>query len=557
MHFGILGPIRVTAIDGSTVDIGGPRQRRLLAALVVRIGTPVATDQLLEIVFEGEPPDGASTTIRTYVARLRKALREAEPDSGEMIETLRGAYRLHERAGEVDAAQFEYSIERARNQLLDREPGAAVVTLRTALELWRGTPLGDFAFEEWAQPDVSRLNELHTVALEQLNDALLGSDSADEVVAATRRQIEDHPLRERFRSQHLVALYRTGRQAEALRSLDSFEQALADVGLEPSEEIRRLGGSIAAHDPALRASAPSGRAFRGYRLGELIGQGANGTVYRALQPGVGREVAIKTLRSELADDLDFVRRFDTEAQVVANLSHPHIVPIYDYWREPGGAYIVMRLVDESLQDRLDLGPIPPADVATIAGQLGSALAAAHGAGIVHGDLKPSNVLADTAGVYLADFGISTLTDVVAPPSTPDGDVDSGHPSGIESPEQRAGEPPSPFSDQFSLAALLFTLLTGTLPFGRRGRVTEHDPLPSISAQRPSIPMAVDAALAKGVAWRPSDRYDSVESFVDEFVEALTGERRPHPERQEVDNPTAVCVPSMRPTARSSLAVWNW
>jgi serine/threonine protein kinase/WD40 repeat protein/DNA-binding winged helix-turn-helix (wHTH) protein len=529
MQFGVLGPVQVSTPAGP-VEVDGARRRRLLAALILHVGEVVSTDRLLDIVFEGEPPASASTTIRSYIARLRKTLGEAEPGADELISTEQGGYSLRSGIDAIDTALFEASIETARRQIGERDPIGAAATLRLGLATWRGDAYGEFAFEEWARPEASRLEELKTVAHEELNDALLACGLAHDVVSATRGQISEQPLREKLRAQHMLALYRAGRQVEALRSLDEYQRELVEVGLEPSDDLLRLARSIASHDPALRLDTPAGQPLRGYRVGSALGEGAHGVVYRAVQPGVGREVAIKTIRAELADDPEFIRRFDAEAQLVANLQHPHIVPIYDYWREPGGAYIVMRLLEDNLSARLATGPMDVVRVATTARQLGRALAAAHRTGVVHGDIKPSNVLVDESSAYLADFGVATLIESAA------GDGSASPRSGYESPELLSGEAPSSASDQFAFAVLLVQLLTGQLPFGTRAIATPHDRSPSIHVQRPSVPAPVDDVLWKATAWDAGSRYPDVETFVDHFDAALAGRAEPEQRDLELANP---------------------
>src|SRR4029079_1491529 len=152
----------------------------------------------------------------------------------------------------------------------------------------------------------------------------------------------------------------------------------------------------------------SGRAIRGYALGARLGNGGMGVVYRAVQPLVEREVAIKIILPQYADHPDFIHRFEAEAQLVARLEHPHIVPLYDYWREPGVAYLVMRLLrGGSLHDLLQQGPLPLSLTLRVVDQVGAALHIAHRAGVGHRDLKPANILLDTEqNAYLADFGIA-------------------------------------------------------------------------------------------------------------------------------------------------------
>src|SRR5262245_13265048 len=153
---------------------------------------------------------------------------------------------------------------------------------------------------------------------------------------------------------------------------------------------------------------PRQRALKGYVLQEQLGSGGFGAVYRAVQPGVGREVAVKIIRPEYANHPEFIRRFEAEAQLVARLEHPHIVPLYDYWRESGGAYLAMRYIrGGSLHTALRAGPWPLDRATQLLDQVGAALALAHRHGVVHRDLKPANILLDEDGnAYLADFGIA-------------------------------------------------------------------------------------------------------------------------------------------------------
>jgi len=152
----------------------------------------------------------------------------------------------------------------------------------------------------------------------------------------------------------------------------------------------------------------TGRAIKGFELGQRIAVGGFGAVYRAVQPTVEREVAIKIILPQYADHPDFIRRFEAEAQLVARLEHPYIVPLYDYWREPSVAYLVMRLMrGGSLQAKLTNGPLPTEIALRVMQQIGDALHSAHRAGVIHRDLKPANILMDEDdNAYLADFGFA-------------------------------------------------------------------------------------------------------------------------------------------------------
>ncbi len=161
----------------------------------------------------------------------------------------------------------------------------------------------------------------------------------------------------------------------------------------------------------ITSSTPTESSIRGYELRGEIGAGAFGAVYRAYQPVVGREVAVKVILPQYANEPDFIRRFEAEAQIVARLEHPHIVPLYDYWREPSGAYLVMRYLRAgNLRQALESGPWSPEATSRLLNQLARALALAHRQGVIHRDVKPANILLDEeANAYLTDFGIAKDT----------------------------------------------------------------------------------------------------------------------------------------------------
>jgi serine/threonine protein kinase/DNA-binding XRE family transcriptional regulator len=263
----------------------------------------------------------------------------------------------------------------------------------------------------------------------------------------------------------------------------------------------------------------SGRAIRGYALGERIGNGGFGAVYRAVQPLVAREVAIKIILPEYANHPDFIRRFEAEAQLVARLEHPHIVPLYDYWREPGVAYLVMRLLrGGSLHTALQAGPIPLDTVERLLEQIGAALHAAHRIGVIHRDLKPANVLLDEDGnAYLADFGIAkNLGNPNLEDQTQAGAI-VGSPVYL-SPEQIKSEPVTPQTDIYSLGVLLYELLTGHKPFQGSTPISliqRHltTPLPPLAAQRSGLPEDLDSAIERATAKQPADRYPDVLSLL--------------------------------------------
>src|SRR5215475_2505060 len=151
----------------------------------------------------------------------------------------------------------------------------------------------------------------------------------------------------------------------------------------------------------------SNRVIKGYELRECVGEGGFGAVYRAYQPTIGREVAVKVILPQHANEADFIRRFEVEAQLIARLENPHIVPLYDYWREPDGAFLVMRWLRGSLRSALQRGPWTVEATSRLLEQIAAALTVAHREGIIHRDIKPDNILLDEDdNAYLADFGIA-------------------------------------------------------------------------------------------------------------------------------------------------------
>src|SRR6266545_4555794 len=697
VEFHVLGPVEALK-EGVFVRLGGPKQRTVLALLLGEAGHTVSADRLVDLLWGEEPTPGARSTLQTYISNLRSEI-------GDLLVREGGGYRLDLRRDQVDAFRFEDAVARARD-LKDSQPLEAAQRLRDALALWRGHPYADISGSVVLDQEARRLEELRMGAIEERLEAELALGNHAEVVGELEVLAAEHPLRERLRGMHMLSLYRSGRQAEALRAYQKTRTILAEeLGIDPSPDLQELEGKILRQDrslvletelrvetlvfllvdiedstvlwdlhprdmgsaaarydriiadaveaaggrvvkrvgdgldavftdvgsavaaareaqralvpvewgatgplkarmaidvgevesrgtdyfgpvlnrcgrilaaghggqvllsadahgalsgseagwearalgefrfkglgqpqqvfqllvdglpsefPPLRIDRPPPlprssfeRTVRGYELREKVGGGEFGIVYRAYQPSVGREVAVKVIRREYVNQPAFVRRFEAEAQLVAQLEHPHIVALYDYWRDPDGAYLVMRwLRGGALREALDRGPWNLQPASRLLQQIGSALAYAHRQGVVHRDLKPGNVLLDEEGTaYLSDFGVaSRLVD-----ASEAGRPITSSPAYV-SPEELRGEPLRPAADIFALGLLTFELLSGRRPPMDRS-------LPAIHELRPDLPEGIGSVISRATADDPAARFASVDEFLGAFFGAV-GETPP-------------------------------
>ena len=583
----VLGALEAMS-DGHRCDLGGPKPRTVLAVLLANVGRRVSTDELIDAVYGDEAASGARRSIQTYVSSLRSVL-------GDIVSSQRDGYMVDIDRARLDATRFEDMVTGAI-EVVDADPEGTAGRLREALSLWRGHPYADIDGGGILLPEISRLTELRMTALEARIDADLALGRHEQLIPELDALTTEYPYREHLRAQHMLALYRAGRQAEALRAYQDTRNVLVDeLGIDPTPELQklehqileqddrlrftpapsvrwrallavdvdahllndavapehrvsrlvqtdtairdaigRLGGTVFAQRlnatfasfsdleaaleaaeavlrdspevgggdrrrlvragvdvgdveagddgmlagpvvtrvaglvgmaqpgqvllsrdvqsdatvgrghtlrglgeqpipqldrtesvfqlvldglpsdfPALRLGRPGPlpggmRIMPGYELRAEVARGQSWAVWRAYQPSVGREVAIKVIAPELANRPEFVRRFELEALTVARLEHPHIVPLFDYWRDLTGAYLVSRWVDGgSLAARIATGPLELAEVSRVVAQIGSALDAAHRSGITHGDVNPSTILVDGGGTfYLHDFGVA-------------------------------------------------------------------------------------------------------------------------------------------------------
>lgn len=292
-----------------------------------------------------------------------------------------------------------------------------------------------------------------------------------------------------------------------------------------------------------------------YRLTEQLGQGGMATVFKAYHAALDRYVAIKALHPALTQEPNFLARFQREAQVVARLEHPNIVPVYDFAEHEGRPYLVMKYIDgETLKARLARGRLTLAEIIPIVESVGAALDYAHQKGILHRDVKPSNVLLAKDGtIYLADFGLARIAQ--AGESTISSDVMLGTPQYI-SPEQAMGRRDlDNGTDIYSFGILLYELLVGHVPYSADTPYSViHDhiyaPLPLPRRLNPEISEAVERVLLKALAKERQDRFETVGAMVQAWKQALT-EGQPTEAAPETALEVATEVPGASPPVRET------
>ena len=296
LEFRILGSLEVLD-EGRPVALSGQKQRALLALLLLRANDVVPAERLVDLLWGESPPRTALTSLQNFVSQLRKAL------GSDVLETRAPGYRLRLEPEQLDLARFEGLVRRAReSDLVDRAR-----VLREALALWRGTPLADFAYEPWAQDEIRRLEELRLGALEERNASELELDRHAELISELEALVAEHPQRERLRGQLMLALYRSGRQAEALQAYQDARRTLVDeLGIEPGPELQRLNASILRQESSLE------------RVRSAQPEDSIGDVVRALMGG--RVVPVLGPRAEASGAPDLVE---------------HLVKAFDYAESAG------------------------------------------------------------------------------------------------------------------------------------------------------------------------------------------------------------------------------
>jgi DNA-binding SARP family transcriptional activator len=326
MEFRILGPLEVLS-DGRALDVGGHKQSAVLALLLLEANRPVSRDGMVDALWEDDPPETAQKALQVYISRLRKLLGK------ERVETRSPGYLLRVESDELDLARFRRLAAEGRPD--------------EALSLWRGPPLAEFAGERFAQPEIARLEELRLTCLEERGERELARGRHAELAGELEALVAEHPLREGFRAQLMLCLYRAGRQADALAAYRAARAALVDeLGIEPGRRLRELHQAILEQDPALdllpvsavaRRSRDATFVGRASELAELEGGLADAFAGRGRlfllggEPGIGK--------SRLADEL--IAAADTRgAQVlVGRCWEAGGAPAYWPWVQSLRAYV--------------------------------------------------------------------------------------------------------------------------------------------------------------------------------------------------------------------------
>jgi DNA-binding SARP family transcriptional activator/ABC-type transport system substrate-binding protein/streptogramin lyase len=258
MEFRLLGPVEALR-GGTPLALGGAKPRALLTLLLLHANEVVSRDRLIDGLWGDRPAGTAGHSLDVQVSRLRKAFEPEAP-----LETRPSGYLLQVEPEQIDARRFERLLEEGRRANAEGRPAEGLEALEAALALWRGNALGDLAYEEFARVEAERLEELRLVATEERIDAELALGRQDTLIAELEPLVAKNPLRERLRGQLMLALYRSGRQAEALRVYsDTRKRLVEELGIEPSQQLRDLEQAILRQDPALDLSRPAAQTRRG------------------------------------------------------------------------------------------------------------------------------------------------------------------------------------------------------------------------------------------------------------------------------------------------------
>lgn len=388
MQFAVFGEIALQ-VDDELLDVGGPKQRTLLAYLLARPNEPASTGVLVDVLWDGEAePGNPDRVVQTYVSRLRRVAGSDRITSG------RNGYALVVNEGELDVDRYVDRIEQARRLHHAGDPDRAASSYLRADDLWIGDPWADLGQRFWAVARVEQLRTLRASAAQEHATCLLEAGDPAAALERIRPVIRDHPLWDGLRMVEMLALHRLGRSVEASRAYQLHRQTMIEeTGLEPSPDLAQLETRILGSDPALTRSGPT---VRGYELVERIDETDLGVVWRAHQPSLDREVRLTIIKPELSDDPEFIRHFEAQVRRFSRIDHPSLGSILDAWRDFRGAFIVSPLpmtVDEAGPD----GGWSMVRVRSLLADVASALAEVHDRGMSVGEIRQSDIAFDESG----------------------------------------------------------------------------------------------------------------------------------------------------------------
>ena len=527
----LFGSFEVRLDDQLVTSFESDKVRALLAYLATEAGQSHRRETLAGLLWPEMTESQARMNLRGALADLRQAIDDhhAEPP---FLEVSRKSIRFSE-VGEswVDVQIFDEFT----NAGSVRKQG--ILQLEEAVSIYRGNFLEGFSlgnspgFEEWITLTRERFRRHMLNCLARLSAHHQESASYQTAIGFARRQVELEPTAEGAHRRLIQLLALNGQNAAAIDQFEIYREMLdTELGVGPTDETMELVSRIQSGEFRARARPIPDRSIRGYELRGLIGEGNFGAVYRAYQPLVDREVAVKVIQPKFANEPEFVRRFELEAQLVARVEHLHIAPLYDYWREPGGAYLVSRLFEAgSLKDSLQEGPWTPNEAVELIDQMAAALSAAHQKNVIHRDVKPANILLDEDhNAYLSDFGIAKALDWSS--NLESTDEITGSPAYI-APEQIVNAQVTSLTDVYSLGVVLFELLVGQHPFPSTSvpeLLERHlkEPLPLVREHRPDLSPAVDEVIQQATAKSPEDRFGNISDLAAAFRAAVNVDGAP-------------------------------
>lgn len=511
------GKLQITTLGGLSIQhndqpVTGFASRKVEALLVYLACAQRAHSRevLAELLWEERSQKRALGNLRVALASLRKGL-------GEYVNISRETVEINPQADiKVDFIDFETFLDKGQ--------------IEEAVSLYRGEFLEGFyvrgaaGFEDWASTERYKLHQTVVAALHQLVENLIESGRFEDGLVHVRHLLGLDPLDEAAHRKMMALLANTDQRSAALAQYEILRRTLKnDLSVEPDEESVELFRQIQAGK--LVRPAPKYLQARDYEFLGRIGEGGFGEVYQAYQRSIDRHVAIKVILPELANDPEFIQRFESEAQMVAKLEHPNIVPLYDYWRDKDGAYLVMRLLrGGNLSLTLRKGAWSLEESTKLLDQIAAALDFAHRQGVVHRDIKPQNILFDEDGnAYLTDFGIAI--NLFQPLDITSADNIMGSLLFI-SPEQAQSKPVTAQSDLYSLGILMYVVLTGQHPFTDESPANVaikqiNEPLPPLRDLRPELPEALEGVFQRVAAKNPAERYDDALEFASAFREVIS------------------------------------